>query len=286
MPINNLLEAINSLKLRKYTSGIMAGGLALSLDDGTKNMVHRITRLAAGIILSIMTACPTAAHGRVISREAEEALAAILPAGYRAAAVVPYPLEKKDKSRFVVPLVDVNDDVREKGVRLLYLAWNRTWSIVDAIEITSADGKTTPQYVNGIAIVKIGTTDMLYVYTNYFGGGSGSSHYFDFYRVEGGRLKRIRSFEHDRMERGLLCLRNNRIYDAIIACDRIEKKGRAYIYGCFLDTTEYTFDRQQIVPLRKERVEKRRGNRYLCETYWNMSLRSFLRSGSYFPPQK
>lgn len=246
-------------------------------------MVHQMTRHFLVVIVTVLALWSRVLSAGVVSRDAREALAKVLPEGYRTAAVVPWPLEAGDKRHFVAALVDTKPDEPTKTVRLLHLAWTGRWTILDAVEIAAADPRFGPQYLNGISVVKIGRADLLYVYTNWYGGGSGSLHYFQFFKAVAGHLRLVRSFEHDRMERGLLCLRNNRIYDASIVCTRGEKAGAAYVYTCCLDATEFTYDGEVIVAARRARLEERTGNRYLGETYWNLSLRSVLQRGSHFP---
>lgn len=238
-------------------------------------------------ILVVLAVSPPAATAQAVSREAGAALAKILPEGYRTAAVIPYALGSGHTDRFVAALVDTDDDLPERVARLLYLSWNgRRWTVLDSIEIAGRDPELNPQYLSGISVVKVGSADLLYVYTTWSRGGSGSLHYFQFFKVVAGHLKLVRAFEHDRMERGFLCLRNNRIYDAAVACSRGEKRGRAYVYSCYLDTKEFTYDGRSVTTTRTERLEERTGNRFLDETYHNLSLRSILQRGGHFVIQQ
>lgn len=238
------------------------------------------------VIAAVLALASSTASAGAVSREAGSALAKLLPEGYRTAAVIPCALEGTDTDRFVAALVDVADDRPERVARLLYLAWDGRWTVLDSIAISGSESRFDPQYLSGISVVKVGNANVLFVYTTWFGGGSGSLHSFQFFTVVAGRLKLMRAFEHDRMERGLLCLRNDRIYNAEVACSRGERKGNAYVYSCHLDTREYTSDGESIFEARRESLEVRTGNRYLGETYRNMSLRSLLRRGGHFPPRK
>ncbi|HXA19753.1 MAG TPA: hypothetical protein VN380_22410 [Thermoanaerobaculia bacterium] len=153
----------------------------------------------------------------------------------------------------------------------------------DGVEIAGTDS-LIPQYLNGISVVPVGRGSLLYVYTNWSRGGSGSRHYYQFFTAVSGRLMLLKTFEHERMERGYLCLTGHRIYDATLVKRRGAKNGNAYLYACFLDVTELTYDGQRILAVRSERVEERIGNRFLEESYRNMSLRSILRRGGHFLP--
>ena len=236
------------------------------------------------VIVLVLAVSSSAASAGAVSQEAAVALAKVVPEGYRSAAVIPCRIDGAGKNRFVAALVDTDGSDPSKVVRLLFLAWNGRWAVLDSIDIAANEASAGPQYLNGIAVVKVGTANLLYVYTNWFGGGSGSIHYFQFFRIAADHLQLVRGFKHDRMERGLLCLRNDRIYDAAIACSRGDKKGGSYQYSCYLDTSELSYDGQSIIAVRNERLEERTGNRYLGETYWNTSLRSVLQRGGHFQP--
>lgn len=248
------------------------------------NAVSRMTQAVFGAVVCLFALCAPEVFGAALSPEARLALSKLLPTGYRTAAVLPCSLEADRKGRFVAALTDTDPDQSEKPVRLLYLAWNRGWTILDSVEIARTEPDLPPQYLNGIAVVPVGQGSLLYVYTNWSRGGSGSRHYYQFFTAVAGRLVLLKAFEHERMERSYLCLTRHRIYDALLVKRRGEKKGNAYIYTCFLDVTEFTFDGQRILAVRSERVEERTGDRSLDESYRNMSLRSILRHGGHFPP--
>jgi hypothetical protein len=249
------------------------------------NIVSPVTRAVSGAIVCLLAVCSCQAFAAALSPDARLALSKLLPPGYRTAAVLPCSLEADRKGRFVAALTDDDPDQPEKPVRLLYLAWNRGWTVLDSVEIAGTES-LTPQYLNGISVVPVGQGSLLYVYTNWSAGGSGSRHYNQFFTAVSGRLVLLKTFEHERMQRGYLCLSGHRIYDAKLVKRRGQKKGNAYIYACFLDVTEFTYDGQRILAVRSERVEERTGNRFLDESYWNISLRSILRRGGHFLPVK
>lgn len=243
-------------------------------------MIARVLAVAA--VLLAVAAAPASAGA--VSPQAAAALAKLLPTGYRTAAVLPCVLDGTGSRRFVAALVDTESDEPEKVVRLLYLDWKEGWTVLDSIEIAGRDATVAPQFLSGIAVVTVGSAKLLYVYTTWSRGGSGSVNYHQFFDVIGDRLKRVKAFEHERMERGLLCLQNQRIYDASVVCSRGEKRGNAYVYSCYLDAREFTFDGDAVLETRGERLEERTGNRFLGESYRNMSLRSVLERGGHFLP--
>jgi hypothetical protein len=217
-----------------------------------------------------------------VSSGARAALSKILPPGYRTAAVLPCPIEGAGKDHFVAALVDRDADHPVRAVRLLYLAWQAGWTLLDTVEMSGDDAALTPQYLHGIDVVLVGAARLLYVYTGWFGGGSGSEHYFHFFAAGANQLLLVGRFQHPRMERGLLCLRNERIYDATIVCERGEKRARSHVYRCCLDATEFTYSGTRVVPSRTERLEERTGDRYLSDAYRNICLRCLLKRGGHF----
>ncbi len=247
-------------------------------------MLQRFTRwLALAVLVAVASTVATPATADIISADARSALTAILPPGYRTAAVIPSALGEHDKGHLVAVLVDTETDRPERVVRLLHLAWNGRWSVLDNVAIAGRDATLLPQYLSGVSVVKVGAQNLLYVYTTWSGGGSGGMHYFQFFKAVGTRLQLVRGFEHVRMEHGFFTLHNDRIYDADIVCTRGEKKGRGYVYACHLDAKEYSFDGEHLVETRRERMEERTGNRFLSETYRNLSLHAEIMRGGHFP---
>ena len=232
----------------------------------------------------LILAASSVAIADIISAKARTALTAILPAGYQTAAVIPSALGEHDKDRFIAVLVDTQTDRPERVVRLLYLGWNhKQWTVLDNVAIAGRDATLLPQYQRGVSVVKVGGENLLYVYTTWSEGGSGGLHYFQFFKAVGTRLQMVRGFEHVRMEHGFFTLHNERIYNAEVACTRGRKKGDSYVYTCNLDAREFTFDGERIVQTRREHLEQRTGNRFLSETYRNLSLHAAILRGSHFP---
>ena len=131
-------------------------------------------------------------------------------------------------------------------------------------------------------LATIGSTPLLYLYTNSWWGGSGSVHLFSFFAVHDGKLDRLRQFEHERMMRSYFCLKDNAIYDAILVKTRGAKHGKAYVYTCYLDVSKFSCDGTAIVKVASEKLRERTGNRFLDEKYWNMSVCNALARGEVF----
>jgi len=256
----------------------------------TRRLVGAVALVVPIAVLAVFGAAAATA-GDAISPAARAALATVIPQGYQAAAVVPCELEAGGKGRFVAALVDeaAQADTNgsapwpERNVRLLYLVWAKgRWTVLDSMDVSAKDPTLAPQFADAVSVVTVGTANLLFVRTAWSAGGSGSWHYFLFITAVDGHLRLVRRFEHERMQRGLLTLRDERLYDANVACSRGEKKGKAYVYSCYLDTREFTYDGEHLTEVRRERLEERSGNRFLDETYWNISLRSVLQKGGHF----
>src|SRR5713101_2893864 len=57
--------------------------------------------------------------------------------------------------------------------------------------------------------------------------------------VGGGDLFLVKSFSHGRMDQTYFAVYKNAIYDAESVCTRGEKRGKAYVYTCYLQVTKY-----------------------------------------------
>lgn len=185
-------------------------------------------------------------------------------------------------------LVDSNSEAPEKPIDLLYVDWDGKWVVRDRCPIRSGDtGEfarfNSPNYLNAMRIETIGTTPLLYVYTNSWWGGSGSNHLFSFYAIHDGKIVLLKQFEHDRMERFYFCLKNNAIYDAVLVKTRGERHGKAYVYTCYLDVSKYSCDGTGIARVGSGKLREMTGNRFLDEKYWNMSVCNALTRGEVFP---
>ena len=85
------------------------------------------------------------------------------------------------------------------------------------------------------------------------------------------------------MEQTYFAVYKNAIYDAQCVCTRGEKHGNAYVYTCYLQVTKYAFDGQTIQPVGSERMREMRGNRFLQDKYWFISVLKALQKNEIFP---
>ncbi len=259
---------------------------------------HIARCFAACLVLLLAAGLPAAAmatrDGPIISAQARAALLPLVPQGYTTGAVIACDLGKHHSGRYVAALVDTNSgtpeglaDMPERVVRLLYLAWDGArWTVLDDIAVAGQRADLAPQYLSGMSVVTVGQHPLLYVYTTWFGGGSGSEQYFQLFQAKGRHLQLVHGFEHSRMERGFFTLHNARVYDADVACSRGPKRGQSYVYSCYLDAKEYDFDGNTLVQTRREKVEPRTGNRFLFESYRNESLHTVILRDGYFSNPK
>ena len=84
------------------------------------------------------------------------------------------------------------------------------------------------------------------------------------------------------MEQTYFAVYKSAIYDAECVCTRGEKHGKAYAYTCYLQVTKYAFDGQAIRPVGSERMREQRGNRYLQDKYWFISVLKALQKNEIF----
>jgi hypothetical protein len=128
----------------------------------------------------------------------------------------------------------------------------------------------------------LGVGNLILLRTVLSGGGSGSLNFFDFYRVERNKLVLVRGFSHERMEQTYFAVYQHAIYDAEKVCTRGEKHGNAYVYTCYLQVTKYAFDGRKIRPVGSERIREQRGNRFLTDKYWFISVLRALQKKEIF----
>jgi hypothetical protein len=84
------------------------------------------------------------------------------------------------------------------------------------------------------------------------------------------------------MEQTYFAVYKNAVYDAEPVCTRGEKHGNAYVYTCYLQVTKYTFEGQAMRSVGSERMREQRGNRFLGEKYWFMSVLRALQTNEIF----
>ena len=184
----------------------------------------------------------------------ETALKALTPDGYKVEKTIALDVNKGGTGEFLVALSDVREDtIKGRPVMLLLVTAGSKVTTEDRVlprDSTSSEfWKGPPNYLDGVTRESLGG-DLILVRTVLSGGGSGSLHFFDFYKVEGNKLRLIRGFSHERTEWTYFAVYQNAIYDAEKVCTRGEKHGNAYIYTCYLQVTKYAFDGQAIRPIR------------------------------------
>lgn len=237
-------------------------------------------------MLLICSIC--AAHAAVQTADlSPAALKMVTPDGYKVEKVLPAP---GTRNEYLVALsdVDVSHLIAERPVTLLLIAIRDNRAIVEDTVLPHAQRaasnryRSAPNYLSGMTTENLSGGALVLVWSVLSGGGSGAEHYFDFFQTDAGKLRLVKSFVHGRMERLYLAVHKGAIYDADVQCKRGEKHGNAYVYTCTLNVTKYVFDGQAIVPVASERLRERKGNRYLSDSYRNMSILPALRNGEIF----
>ncbi len=173
-----------------------------------------------------------------------------------------------------------------RPLMLWLVAAGKTPQVVDHVRLHRADTRASsdlePNIFDGLSKVEIDGHRVILVTSTSWGGGSGSYHYYDFYRPEGSKLQLIKSFGHERLEGTYFTIYKHAAYDASLICSRGEKHGKAYIYTCYLNVTKYAYDGASMLPVASAKLHERRGNRFLNEKYWFMSVQKALRNGEIF----
>ena len=240
-------------------------------------------RLALAVIVTLAAATsPSAFAGDFQTpRVPVETLKAVIPAGHKISKVLPLSTARGGRE-VVVGLTDVDDGDPRRTVTLLLVALRERPVVEDSVQLhPSATGGdfSAPNYLNQLTEERVGEGRLILAWSTQFAGGSGSLHYFDLYRADGGKLRLAKSFAHGRMERLYFAVYQQAIYDAVVECHRGEKHGNAYVYGCALKVTRYDFDGHAVVPGGSTRVLERQGNRFLSDDYRNLSVLTLLRKG-------
>jgi hypothetical protein len=216
------------------------------------------------------------------------ALKELTPEGYKIEKTIACEPDQGAQHEHLVVLADADDHrIAAKPVMLLLVAAGKKIVVEDSVTLHN-DANTgkfwdgPPNYFSGLTRENVGGGDLFLVRSVLSGGGSGSLHYFDFYRLEKKKLRLVKSFSHQRMEQTYLAVYKNAIYDAECVCTRGEKHGKAYVYTCYLQVTKYAFDGQAIRPVGSERMREQRGNRYLQDKYWFISVLKALQKNEIF----
>ena len=215
------------------------------------------------------------------------ALKQLTPEGYKIEKIIAGEPDQEDQHEYLVALADADDhEIPAKPVMLLLVAVGRKILVEDSVTLHNTDtGKFwdgPPNYFSGLTRENVGGGDLFLVRSVLSGGGSGSLHYFDFYRPEKKKLRLVKSFSHGRMQQTYFAVYKNAIYDAEPVCTRGEKRGEAYVYTCYLQVTKYAFDGQAIRPVGSERMREQRGNRFLQDKYWFISVLKALQKNEIF----
>jgi len=234
------------------------------------------------LILSMVWNAAHAASGRSAG-PSDTDLEALLPNGYRVEKVLPFQLDSMTAVRYLVAISDANRDEPTKPVRVLYVGRKGTWQTLGSLPVSEENGSFPPNILEKLSVQSVNGHDLIHLYTVAWGGGSGSSHYFQFFTVENDAPRLLKAIDHDRMSRLYFCLYDEKIYDARLVKHRREKKGRAFVYTCYLEATEFAFDGKQILPTSTARLREKQGNRFLDEKYWCMSLKNAIKRKEVFP---
>jgi hypothetical protein len=216
------------------------------------------------------------------------ALKELTPEGYKIEKTIACEPDQGAQQEHLVALADADDhQFATKPVMLLLVAAGKEVVVEDSVTLHN-DANTgkfwdrQPNYFNGLTRENVGGSDLFLVRSVLSGGGSGSLHYFDFYTLDKKKLRLVKSFSHQRMEQTYFAVYKNAVYDAERVCARGEKHGNAYVYTCYLQVTKYVFDGQAIRPVGSERMREQRGNRYLQEKYWFISVLNALQKNEIF----
>ena len=216
------------------------------------------------------------------------ALKELTPEGYKIEKTIACEPGPGVQHEHLVALADADDhQIAAKPVMLLLVAAGKKILVEDSV-ILHNDANTgrfwdgQPNYFSGLTRENVGGGGLFLVRSVLSAGGSGSLHYFDFYRPEKKKLRLVKSFSHQRMEQTYFAVYKNAIYDAESVCTRGEKRGKAYVYTCYLQVTKYAFDGQAIRPVGSERMREQRGNRYLQDKYRFISVLKALQKNEIF----
>ncbi len=229
-------------------------------------------------------AAPVRTHRAGLSAAA---LQELTPEGYKIEQTIACEPDQGSQHEYLIALADADDQqIAEKPVMILLVAEGKR--VAEDRVILHNDVHTgqfwdgPPNYFSGLTKEHVGAGDLFLVRSALSGGGSGSMHYFDFYRLEKKKLRLVKSFSHQRMEQTYFAVYRNAIYDAQCVCTRGEKHGKAYVYTCYLQVTKYAFDGQAIQPVGSERMREQRGNRFLQDKYWFISVLKALQTNEIF----
>ena len=242
--------------------------------------------IAAVSILPLQASAPDAGATRADLSAA--ALKEVTPEGYKVEKTIACDPVQGAQQEHIVALSDADDhEIHGRPVMLLLVAVGKKIVVEDSVTphnaaSTNAFWDGPPNYFSGMTRENVGGSGLFLVKSVLSGGGSGSLHFFHFYKAEKKKLRLVKSFVHERMQETYFAVYKNAIYDAELVCAKGERHGRAFVYTCYLQVTKYTFDGQAIGPVGSERMREQRGNRYLEDKYRFVSLLKALQNNEIF----
>ena len=210
------------------------------------------------------------------------ALREVTPEGYKVEKTMACDLGPGPGQEYLVGLSDADnteDGIPQKPVVLLLVAAGEKATVEDRVLLHDDDHIN---FFSGMSKENVSGRDLFLVMSMGAWGGSGNIHYFDFFRPEKKKLRLVRSFAHGRMQLPYFTVYRNAIYDAELVCSRGEKRGKAYVYTCYLNVTKYGYDGDQIRPLASERMREKHGNRFLEDEYRFVSVLKALQANKIF----
>src|SRR5258706_7305082 len=179
----------------------------------------RHTLLIAEIsILTLPSNAATASTHRADLSAA--ALKELTPEGYKIEKTIACEPGPGAQHEHLVALADADDhEIPRKPVMLLLVAAGKKILVEDSVILHNEantgkfwDGQ--PNYFSGLTRENVGGGDLFLVRSVLFAGGSGSLHYFDFYRPEKKKLRLVKRFSHWRMDQTYFAVYRNATYDA------------------------------------------------------------------------
>jgi len=229
------------------------------------------------------------AGARPVRGIAYTTISALAPEGYKPEKHIPWKAKSADIRivAFSDAAVPDNDDetLPTKPVVLGLLVWKGKWTLQDKVlphYNTGTVDEEWPNYFNDLDQVEVGGHKLILLRTTVLGGGSGSGQYFDFYEIKGDKLSLIKSVAHGCFESYYFALHGKNVYDADLVCQRGKKHGKSFIYTCYLQVTRYGFNGRAFVKTGSERLQEKKGNWFLCDSYRFMSVKRALEKGEIF----
>jgi hypothetical protein len=218
-------------------------------------------------------------------------LKTLTPDGYKIEKIVALGTGSGGRVEYIAGLSDIHGDrIKSRPITLLLIAGGKQAMVEDRViphdSASEEFWKGPPTYLDGMTKEKLEGRDLILIRTVLSGGGSGALFFFDLYDVEKNKLRLLKSFSHQRMEQTYFAIYRHTIYDAEKVCTRGEKHGNAYVYTCYLQVTKYRFVGQAIRPAGSERMREQRGNRFLGDKYWFVSVAEALQKKEIFAEKK